>query len=299
MENSGEQDHLDKRSLEKRLFIKHELKRLTRRTHSELRGERGYIFSSKFRRCPLEFSIHCSLEEFSKLCEHINSKHASGVRYRPSLNHITSYQQPLSEKHVIFDNYNTLLEWIGVSTAEEQRFYLQQSIKRKGNHVVQVMGGANWDVTSNLRPLNIFVGKSCSRSIDGTKSELLLDANATDEPPHGFSQDSLAIESPNLTSCITLPTTQWDDDNGTFIHNFKLGTGVTNCELLTHSDVLDFDAFTITWRPLPGLRSQDISNITSERIVIGSMVVFIPAVVIAGESECRDLSSLLNNFIAQ
>lgn len=53
MENEKNSASFDKKSLEKRMFMKYELKRLTKRSPVELRGEVGSIFSSMFRRCPL------------------------------------------------------------------------------------------------------------------------------------------------------------------------------------------------------------------------------------------------------
>ena len=64
--------------------------------------------------------------------------------------------------------------------------------------------------------------------------------------------------------------------------------------MLRHSNILYFDAFTFTWRPLPGLRSQDISNIDNERIVIGNLVVHLPAVVFSGSQTCETIKKLLD-----
>ena len=103
-------------------------------------------------------------------------------------------------------------------------FFMQQAIRRRKNHTLQVMGGAHWDIENNKRPLNVFVGTSCSRSIDGVKVEDNLQADAATDTVHA--DDSFT--SPHQTPSISTPTTQWDDDNGAFLKSFRSSTGATN-----------------------------------------------------------------------
>ena len=293
LEGSNKQDKYDRDSLEKRLFIKHELRRLTKRTQLDLKGERGYRFSSTFRRCPLEFSINCSLQDFSFLAEDLNSTYMTGVRYLPSFTSIKSQIQPLSPKHLVFEKYTTLLDWIGICSREEQNYFLYQSIRRRKNHTLQVMAGAHWDVDNPMRPLNIFVGKSCSRFMDAVIREDTFEADALSDKI----EIDTTFSSPPQSTSISTPRTEWDDDNGAFVHQFGASMGATNFDHVSDSTLLDFDAFTVTWRPLPGLRSEDISNLRSERIVVGTLVVFIPSVVFVGESECSTVLELLRDQI--
>jgi hypothetical protein len=155
------------------------------------------------------------------------------------------------------------------------------------------MGGANWDMRNNMRPLNVFVGKSCSRSIDGIKQEDILDANASETA--GATSTSASAKAPEHVECLSLPTTEWDSENDNFRHDFGISNGSANCNLISTSNIMDFDAFTLSWRPLPGFRSQDISTVKSERTVLGKIIVFIPAVVFSGQSLCTNVNNLLNS----
>ena len=291
MENDQVMETYDRKSMEKRMFIRYELRRLMKRSLSELRGEIGFNFSSMFRRCPLEFSVLCSLQDFSILCSDLNNKITEGVRYLPSLTTITSQIHPLSEKHVVFDKYETLLQWIGVASAEEMSGFLHHQVTRKQNHHLQVMGGAHWPLDDTTRPLNVFFGASCSRSIEGVKRDNVINAIASDVIE--IVPSSTVFTSPDQKTCLSLPSTEWDCNNGTFKNDFRLSQGSANVNLISFSNIMDFDAFTLTWRPLPGLRSHDIPAINGERIVLGNLVVFIPAVVFTGQALCKLVKSLL------
>ncbi|MEM1282776.1 MAG: hypothetical protein AAGG81_04405 [Chlamydiota bacterium] len=283
------------RTLEKRLYIKHELRRLMKRTHSDMKGENQHTFSSLFRRCPLEFSIHCTLHDFSTICQELQIKYGSGVRFFPPLTCIQSNIHPLSQKHAVFDSYYSILDWIGISSNEELQTFVRHEVSRKGIHLLQVMGGAHWNMESNMQPLNIFVGKSCSRFLCSIKQEKTLDpidSNTMNGIEAAPNRNISTRE--NKTSCISVPTTEWDHETGSFRNKFNVSQRPSNHHIINNNNILDFDAFTFTWRPLPGLRSQDISNIDSERIFIGKLVVYIPAVVFSGSETCQTIKQLLN-----
>ena len=93
-------------------------------------------------------------------------------------------------------------------------------------------------------------------------------------------------------SSISLQNTEWDEDNGSFRVNFELSKGNQHMDLLSLNSVYDFDCFTLTWRPLPGLRPQDISEL-DKADVLGKLVVHIPAVIFTGAPTCSRINFLL------
>lgn len=283
---------LSSQSLEKRMLIKYELRRHMRRSLSELRGERGFQFSPVFRRCPVEFSVQCTLQDFSILCSDLKNKQTGGIHYLPTFSTINSQLYPLTEKHVVFEKFETLLQWIGVSSADEMQEFQQYKVSRKNAHHLQVTGGAHWSLDDTARPLNFFFGLSCSRYIDFTKQDDVLDAIASENKVE-FVPTSSVFTSPVKSQCLSVATTEWDCDNGAFQSNFRLSQAPSNINRLTHSSIMDYDAFTLTWRPLSGLRSHDIPSTTTERIVLGTVLVFIPAVVFTGKDICAAICSLL------
>ena len=99
---------------------------------------------------------------------------------------------------------------------------------------------------------------------------------------------------PNMAKAISLSTAQWDEANNAFKNAFEVSTGETLCNYINYSNVLDYDAFTLTWRPLPGVTTQDISTFEEEQVVMGLIVVYIPAVVFSGSETCSDIVSIVN-----
>ena len=93
-------------------------------------------------------------------------------------------------------------------------------------------------------------------------------------------------------SSIHMNSTHWDSDNGCFHNQFDASSGNQHIDILSASTIYDFDSFTFSWRPLPGLRYQDISELEST-VVLGKMVVHIPAVIFSGAPTCSRINFLL------
>ena len=60
--------------------------------------------------------------------------------------------------------------------------------------------------------------------------------------------------------CLTVQSVEWDDTNGCFNNDFYSSSSPTFMEKINPSSILDFDAFTLSWKPLKGLRSHDVST---------------------------------------
>ena len=283
------------RTKEKRMYIYHELSRQIRRSPNLSSGETEFKFSSALRRHPLEFSIECTLNDFSTIATDVQNRFPSGVRYLPSLPTIASQAQPLSQKHIVFDTVDSFLRWVGLKTESEINTYKKQVIRKKGKALLQVFGGVHWDQDDEKRSLNFFYGRSSSRSLPKIKSEDILHpaiATASDTDVVACSTTMLSNRG---VSCISLPTTEWDDGNDSFGNEFDVSQALTHIEELRNSTILDYDAFTLTWKPLQGIRSQDINNFHSEteRLVLGKLVVFIPAVIFFGDHLVEKVQCLI------
>ena len=280
------------RTKEKRMYIYHELSRQIRRSPNLSSGETQFKFSSALRRHPMEFSIECTLNDFSTIAADIQNRFTSGVRYLPSLPTIASQAQPLSQKHIVFDTCDSFLRWVGLKSENDINSYKNQVIRKKGKAILQLFGGVHWDQHDEKRSLNFFYGRSSSRSLPTIKSEDVL------HTPTASDTDVVACSTTLLSaggvSCLSLPTAEWDNGNGTFTNDFTLSQALTQIELITTNSILDYDAFTLTWKPLQGLRSQDINNFHTEdeQLVLGKLVVFIPAVLFFGDHLVEKLQSL-------
>lgn len=141
---------------EKRMYLKHELLRQLKRSLSISSGETNYEFSSAIRRHPYEFSIDCTLKDFASISTDINTQFPDEVQYLPSLPTIACEAQPLCQKHIVFNRCEDLLKWIGIVNNHNQRTIIEQTIKRKGSTILQLLGGVHWDVTNVKRSLHFF-----------------------------------------------------------------------------------------------------------------------------------------------
>ena len=97
-----------------------------------------------------------------------------------------------------------------------------------------------------------------------------------------------------MRECIRLNSTAWDDDNASFNFSFRISSACQNMNLLSFDSIYSFDCFTFTWRPLAGLRPQDISTLT-ENLVLGKSIVHIPATKVSGAPTCSVINDLLQN----
>ena len=86
-----------------------------------------------------------------------------------------------------------------------------------------------------------------------SKQENVIDAIASTDTE--TVPTSSIFTSPDKSSCLSLSSTEWDIRNGTFTYDFISSDAPTNFNFLTHSNILEYDAFTVTWRPLPDRRS--------------------------------------------
>ena len=284
------------RTREKRLYIRYEWNRLQRRSLKVNSGETCFTFSSAFKRFPYEFSIDCTLHDFAAIAADISSHFERGVQYMPSLPTITAEALPFQQKHIVFEKCESLFKWIGVSDRERKSIEVQ-SMKRKSNCTLQILGGAHWDIYNNQRSLNFFPGRSSSRALPIVKTE--------QELPPVLSEDVSVINASVSTQgsapapCITLNSTEWDASNGCFKDEFHLASSSTFIEKITPASILDFDAFTLSWKPLKNLRSQDTTSTLSheEPIVLGKMVLYIPAVVFIGDQLSKRVLTLVSNLV--
>ena len=281
------------RTKEKRMYLRHELLRQQKRSLTLTSGENNFPFSSAFRRCPYEFSIDCSLKDFAHVARDIHNQFEEGVQFLPSLPSITAESQPFLHKHIIFHNYESLFKWIGNLNRNEQQCIFQQSMRRQGKTVLQVLGGAHWDICNEERSLHFFFGHSASRALPSSKQEEeiqpVLDHDLDIVPePH-------LIPSGASVPCITLPSSKWDDTNQRFVHDFIQDSAIPDIQNITASNILDFDCFTVSWKPVKGLRSQDIYTTTndSDTIVLGKLVLFVPAVLFFGDELSKKVSDII------
>ena len=279
----------------KRMYIYHELSRQIRRSPNLSSGENQFKFSSALRRHPMEFTIECTLNDFCTIAVDIQNRYSSGVRYLPSLPTITSQAQPLSQKHIVFDTCDTFLGWVGLRTESDIDSYKTQVIRKKGKAIIQVFGGVHWDQDDEKRSLNFFYGRSSFRFLPIIKSEDVLTSTTSDTDVVAC---STTMVSTGGVGCLSLSTAEWDEGNDKFENDFELSQAVTHIEHITANTLLDYDAFTLTWKPLQGLRSQDITNFHSEdeRLVLGKLVVFIPAVLFFGDHLVEKLQSLITEI---
>ena len=281
------------RTLEKRMYIYHELSRQIRRSPNLSSGETQFKFLSTLRRYPMEFTIECTLKDYSIIATDIQNRFSSGVRYLPSLPTIASQAQPLSQKHIVFDTCDSFLQWVGLKTENDINNYKSQVIRKKGKAILQLFGGVHWDQEDEKRSLNFFYGRSSSRSLPVVKSENILPTSSV--PDTDVIACSTTLLSTGGESCLSIPSTEWDNGNDCFANEFDLSQALTYIEHITANTILDYDAFTLTWKPLQGLRSQDINNFHSEdeRLVLGKLVVFLPAVIFFGDSLVEKAQTLI------
>ena len=285
------------RTKEKRMYIHHELSRQIRRSPNLSSGETHFKFSSALRRHPIEFSIECTLNDFSTIAADVQNRFPSGVHYLPSLPTIASQAQPLTPKHIVFETCDSFLRWVGLNTENDINNYKKQVIRKKGKTLIQLFGGVHWDPDDEKRSLNFFYGSSSTRSLPKIKSEDILDP-ATTASDTDVVACSTTMLSTGGSNCFSLPTIEWDEGNDSFGNEFDASKALTHIEKITATTIFDYDAFTLTWKPLQGLRSQNTNNFSSEdeRIVLGKLVVFIPAVLLFGDHLVEKLQKLISEI---
>ena len=157
----------------------------------------------------MEFTINCTLHDFSIICQELQTKYGSCTRFFPSISSIRSQLNPLSQKHAVFENYYTILDWISINSSEELKTFVLHEVKRKGIQLLQVMGGAHWNMENIIEPLQMFVGKSCSRFLRSVKQEDTSDqihSNIVNEIE--FSPSTNVSTTENKLTCVSIPTTQ-------------------------------------------------------------------------------------------
>ena len=283
------------RTEEKRLFLEHELKRQVKRMATGSAGEKVQKFSSALKRCPFEFSIDCALHDFSNISNDINNKHSNSVRFLPSLPNIQNECQPLSQKHIVFNTYSTLLEWLGIIHPDEVSTFTSQTCRRKGKKALRILGGATWDSDDDERSLCFFMGSSCIRQKPKVKVEDVIEISTTN--PSSSVIPSPPCDHTNSTQCMFLASTKWDNDSASFKDTFCINRSPTLFQNISMKNIFEYDAFTISWKPLPGLRSHDIYKSVQgqTKIIPGKLVIYIPAVLFNGDSICATVTSLMNS----
>ena len=279
---------------EKRMYLKHELYRQQKRSLTLHSGETRFTFSSVLRRFPVEFSIDCSLQDFAIIAKDINGHIEEGVQYLPSLPTITAEAQPLCHKHVVFQNSDTLFEWLGINNSAARSQISKQIAKKKGKKILQLLGGVHWDIDNDQRSLHFFFKQSSSRALPRYKKEEEIQPVLEETSP--ITVSSSTVMSTNAVQNLTLSSTKWDDANGCFLNTFKITSSPSFFETINASNILDFDAFTLTWKPLKGLRSQDVytNDDTQQSIVLGKLVLYIPAVLFYGDHLSKTVEDLLS-----
>lgn len=282
----------NERTREKRMRLKYELEKQLKRSLTRTSGETCFAFSSVLRRYPFEFAIDCALSDFAAIAMDVNSQFTNGIRYEPSHPAITSGAHPLAQKHIVFDDCDDLLQWIGINNRFEKDSIRKKFMKKKGNAVLQILGGVHWDVENNQRSLHFFPGKSSSRGLPIEKTEeeiqpvLIEDSDAVPSVP--------TIVGHGPVGTISLLSTEWDSENNCFKGDFHVSSARTHINNISTSNILDFDAFTLSWKPLKGLRPQDLCMDNNEggSIVLGKLVLYIPAVLFFGDQLTKKISDM-------
>ena len=283
-------------TLEKRMYLNYELAKHQKRSLTLTSGETSFPFSSVFRRCPYEFSIECTLKDFAVIARDVHNQFEHGVHYLPSYPTITSEAQPLAQKHIVFESCESLFKWLETDTSMKEETITKKFMKRKGYSILQALGGAHWDINDDKRSLHFFFRRSSSRALPSVKTEQeiqpVLEDDSTILPMR------TPITSTREVSCLSISSTEWDSQNNCFKHDFQTSSAQQSIHSINIHNILDYDAFTLSWKPLRGLRSHDIhkSSSSNGNIVLGKMVLFIPAVLFFGDQFTKKIYEMIGSI---
>ena len=290
-----------RRVLQTKMFIRYELQRNVKRPHSKLTGENDTTFHTVLRRCPIQFSISCTLSDFTDLVNDMQGRFIKGLQFLPSLAVLSTGTNPLAAKHVVFDHFYTMLSWLGISDMAAAKNFVVHKTFRKDIKILQLLAGMQWDYENQERPLNIFIGIGCDRctTTDVVKEEddEIVVQDACDDNLNSNNQAAALAEIQNTSDerpSISLESAKWNDVSGCFSSQFKRSSSKTGSTTLSYQSLMDHDAFTITWRPLPGLRPQHFTMM-GEQVVLGKLYIYLPAVLIAGAATCNEVNEILND----
>lgn len=174
-----------------------------------------------------------------------------------------------------------------------------RSFVKKAPQLIQVFdddfdSSASTKKASNTLEVSDEPGTSKEKELDETivPTERSPKAPPAEQPFSGNIRVSPAAAILDNISSLHLQNTTWDEENGSFRTEFEVGAANQHMELLSTSSIYDFDCFTLSWRPLPGLRPQDISEL-GNAVVLGKLIVHVPAVIFTGAPTCSRINFLL------
>lgn len=293
-----------------KLFLKYDVMRCVRRTHSRITGENAAAFHSILRRCPIQFTLRCTLSTFTDFAKDLQQRVLHGVQYLPSSLALARATSPFKVRHIVFNDFYIFLSSLGILDIAAAKNLMVRKNFRKNLQLLQLIGGAQWDDENDERPLNIFIGHSCIRTdishylspakkepqeLQGREMEEIEKVEEVTKTDAEQGQlTTAAADSDETKTTISIANTKWSEDNGAFYCQFKQSSSNTFCNNVTYESVLDHDAFTLTWRPLQGLRPQQ-SFMMGEQEVLGNISVYIPSVVVSGADLCNTISTVLRN----
>jgi len=290
-----------------KMYIRYDIQRCIKRPHTKITGENDTEFHTILRRAPIQFSMACTLSDFTDLVSDLQSRFLSGIKYLPSSAVLSTGTNPLAPKHITFNNMYTLLSCLDINDMEAAKDLLVHKTFRKDVQILQLLGGAQWDYDNDERSLHIFVGHGCDRSSvpPTVKQENVevsdvicvddVDIFREGNPDERDTEAAAMTNDPSASAnihCITLHNRKWSVENGCFLSKFELGAANTGTESITYSTLMDHDAFTLSWRPLPGLRPQHLTMM-GEQVVLGKLSVYLPAVLVIGAAPCKEVNSVL------
>lgn len=318
LEQKEKQQQISSNATQFKAFLRYDVMRCIRRNHSRLTGENAAAFHSVLRRCPVQFTLRCTLDTFIDLVKDLQQRHFKGVHYLPSQSLLSSSCSPFKPRYVVFNSFYTFLSWIGILDLAAAKSLLVRKTFRQNLQLLQMVGGAQWDDENNERPLHLFLGHGCIRT-DVTKAAcqfkrepqevLELESDENEEiTPASSDGDSkansckqvelkdkseAAAELEQDVPSLKLKNAKWSEDNGAFFCQFEQSAGKTSSNAVSYDSIFDHDAFTLSWKPLPGLRPQQLTMV-GDQDVLGNVSVYIPVVVVAGAELCNRLGALIH-----
>ncbi len=271
-----------------KLYMKYELQRFLRRPPTKLLGENNTKFHSILRRCPIQFSVSCTLPEFCQICNDLNLQYQEGIIFLPSLSRIVNHEEPLESKHVVFQKYKNLLTWLGIFDEVATRKCTIQENWKRGVRLVQLVGGAQWDEKNESNPLRIFVGDSCSKRPSLVQEKVMGRSNDRKKEL----REEQAAAKVASTKCVSLRNGAWDTENAAFVCRFEASTGSNEIRNIGCESIADYDTYGLSWKPLNGLPPREFSFLT-DKVVLGKIHVYIPVLILSGSAICGEILSLI------
>ena len=254
------------------------LSRLTERIKKP-KATRVQYFGSLLRADCISISENFTFEWFSWVVDNIATSVATKlprrVQFIPCLSDLVSAREEVAEGHVLFDDANTMLSWLGLGSGRDVKRQLSRWQTRNEEETARFLGGTQWGEDTRDKPLTCFIGRSCVRHV-----------------LQGKEQEGKALPA------IQFSTARWDVSNNTFASPPSTATAFVG-RLGDNDNFLS--AFRISWRWRKEYNGRGVSTHgrRSGYSRVGEVTVYVPTITIRGENLTSSFKRLITDELLE